>query len=58
MTVTIPTATPQAGLRAQAARWLTPSLTDVFFIALVLWIFASGPMGWTALLAEDRKSVV
>ena len=35
-----------------AKRWLLPTLTDVFFIALVLWIFASGPMGWTALLAD------
>ncbi len=52
MTQTSPTEKPQAGLRARAARWLTPSLTDVFFIALVLWIFASGPMGWTALLAD------
>jgi len=33
-------------------RWLTPTMTDVFFIALVCWIFASGPMGWTALLAD------
>lgn len=47
-----PPLAPPAGFGAKAARWLTPSLTDVFFIALVLWIFASGPMGWTALLAD------
>ena len=40
------------GPRSWAARWLVPTLSDVFFIALVLWIFASGPMGWTALLAD------
>jgi hypothetical protein len=47
---------PAAGLTvrppSRLARWLVPTLSDVFFIALVLWIFASGPMGWTALLAD------
>ena len=47
---------PAAGLDlrppSRLARWFVPTLSDVFFITLVLWIFASGPMGWTALLAD------
>ena len=49
MTETLP---PAVSPSSRAARWLAPTLTDIFFIALVLWIFASGPMGWTALLAD------
>ena len=52
MTQTFPAASLAGRSPSGAARWLTPTLTDVFFIALVLWIFASGPMGWTALLAD------
>ncbi|MBM3812178.1 MAG: hypothetical protein FJW20_11165 [Acidimicrobiia bacterium] len=36
------------GLRAL----LTPSFTDCLFIALVVWLFLSGPAGWTWLLAD------
>ncbi|MBY0506353.1 MAG: hypothetical protein K2X03_20710 [Bryobacteraceae bacterium] len=50
MTQTFPAAS--LALPSRAARWLTPTLTDIFFVALLLWIFASGPMGWTALLAD------
>ena len=51
MTETLPAiSTPRHS--SAAARWFAPTLTDIFFIALVLWIFASGPMGWTALLAD------
>ncbi|MCD6032873.1 MAG: hypothetical protein K0S78_5055, partial [Thermomicrobiales bacterium] len=32
-------------------RWLTPSLVDVFFCAL-LAALAAGPAGWQALLAD------
>jgi len=52
MTQTFPAAALAARTPSRAERWLIPTLTDVFFIALVLWIFASGPMGWTALLAD------
>lgn len=52
MTQTFPAASLEARLPSRTARWLMPTLTDIFFIALVMWIFASGPMGWTALLAD------
>lgn len=43
---------PAVKARPRAAAWLTPTMADIFFIALVLWIFASGPLGWAALLAD------
>ncbi len=52
MTQAFPAAALAARTPSRVERWLMPTLTDVFFIALVLWIFASGPMGWTALLAD------
>jgi hypothetical protein len=52
VTQAFPAATLVARPPSRAMRWLMPTLTDIFFIALVLWIFASGPMGWTALLAD------
>ena len=39
---------PQSGWKA----WLTPSMTDVFFVALILWLFCAGPLGWLALLSD------
>ncbi len=34
------------------ARWLTPSFSDVFFVALFLWLFAAGGYGWQGLLFD------
>src|ERR1043165_6688921 len=39
------------GLSLAARRWLTPSLVDVFFCALLIGI-AVGPGGWQSLLAD------
>lgn len=49
-----------AGERKRAAQvpaqgwkaWITPSMTDVFFVALILWLFCAGPLGWVALLTD------
>jgi len=29
-----------------------PSLSDLFFIALIVWLFLSGPFGWKGLLSD------
>jgi hypothetical protein len=34
------------------ARMLTPSFSDFFFIALILWLFVYGPSGWESLLGD------
>jgi hypothetical protein len=34
------------------SRWLTPSLSDCFFIALMTWTFLVSPYGWAQLLAD------
>jgi hypothetical protein len=34
------------------ARILTPSLSDCFFIALIVWLFISGASGWISLLGD------
>lgn len=50
-------ADPCAGWRLNSAlnrfwgRLLIPSLSDLFFIAILLWLFVAG-QGWTALLAD------
>jgi len=31
---------------------LTPSMADIFFIALILWLFCASPAGWLALLSD------
>jgi hypothetical protein len=33
-------------------RWLTPSLSDFFFVAIVTWTFLISPFGWAQLLAD------
>ncbi len=35
-----------------AGRWLVPSLTDLFFVALFIWLFVAGGDGWHALLLD------
>ena len=34
------------------ARVLTPSFSDLFFIALIVWLFVWGPSGWMSLLGD------
>lgn len=35
------------------ARWLIPSLSDLFFLAILVWLFmSSGAAGWEGLLAD------
>src|SRR5580692_1687642 len=34
------------------ARVLTPSFSDLFFIALIVWLFVWGPDGWASLLGD------
>src|SRR5690242_823889 len=34
------------------ARLLIPSLSDLFFIAIMIWVFASGKAGWQSLLGD------
>jgi len=39
-------------LSNQWARWLVPSLCDLFFLAILGWTFLGGPYGWQGLLAD------
>jgi hypothetical protein len=34
------------------AVWLIPSFSDCLFLAILTWLFAAGPGGWIALLAD------
>jgi len=34
------------------SRWLTPSLSDLFFVAVMAWLFVCGASGWKALLGD------
>ncbi len=34
------------------ARVLVPSLSDLFFVAMLVWLFVGGPYGWQSLLAD------
>lgn len=38
--------------RRWRAGWLTPSLTDLFFVALMAWLFVCGSNGWKGLLTD------
>ncbi|MEO8026450.1 MAG: hypothetical protein ABI823_08250 [Bryobacteraceae bacterium] len=39
-------------LKTVWGRLLIPSVADLFFIALMIWLFLSGPFGWQGLLAD------
>ncbi len=44
-----------AGGRDRPLRWfaaLSPSLADVFFVAVIVWLFAARAGGWSGLLAD------
>jgi len=44
---------PQSpSMSARWTRWLTPSLCDVFFAAILAWLFLAGSGGWTFLLLD------
>jgi hypothetical protein len=46
-------ASSNAGAAARGlARVLTPSISDCFFIALILWLFVWGASGWISLLGD------
>jgi hypothetical protein len=34
------------------SRWLTPSLSDLFFVAVIAWLFVCGASGWKSLLGD------
>jgi len=42
---------PPARAAVRSSWWL-PSLSDCFFIAVLVWLFAAGSGGWTGLLAD------
>lgn len=37
---------------AASSKWWMPSLSDCFFIAVLVWLFAAGSGGWVGLLAD------
>jgi hypothetical protein len=39
-------------LERRWARLLTPSLSDLFFLAILIWVFAAGKFGWKGLLGD------
>ena len=39
-------------LERRWVRLLTPSLSDLFFIAVIVWVFAAGKYGWKGLLGD------
>ena len=39
-------------LERRWVRLLTPSLSDLFLIAILMWVFAAGQFGWKGLLAD------
>ncbi len=44
--------TGESTRRASWTRWLTPSLSDCFFVAMMTWSFLLTPLGWAQLLAD------
>jgi hypothetical protein len=51
----LPAPSPDAVHRPVAAigfKWWLPSLSDCFFIAVLVWLFAAGSGGWAGLLAD------
>lgn len=59
MTELSPTAgsTIHAGPRSRWSRLLSPSLTDIFFLALLFWLFVSDPAGWDRLLWDGDTAL-
>src|SRR5215467_7977473 len=50
--VRLPARSMESVLANRWARWLIPSLSDLFFLAILGWLFASGSSGWQSLLAD------
>lgn len=55
------TATSRPALaQRETSRWtrfFSPSLTDVFFLAMLFWLFAASPMGWDRLLWDGDTAL-
>ncbi len=50
---TMPMRSMESVLESRWARLLIPSLSDLFFLAILVWLFVSGGgMGWSGLLAD------
>lgn len=47
-----PVRTIESVLERRWARALVPSLSDLFFLAILVWLFSAGPAGWQSLLAD------
>src|SRR5579884_1349353 len=47
-----PSRTIHSLLASPWARMLIPSLSDLFFLAILIWLFASGSYGWQGLLLD------
>lgn len=43
---------PGKGHTGLLARFLTPTFSDCFFLAILVWLFLVGPSGWKALLMD------
>lgn len=41
-----------APVTPDSGRWYMPSMADVLFVVLIIWLFLAGPNGWNALLAD------
>src|SRR5437588_10075411 len=39
-------------LERRWARFVIPSLSDLFFLAILVWLFSAGSAGWQSLLAD------
>jgi hypothetical protein len=44
--------TPRRAPAARACKWWLPSLSDYFFVAVLVWLFAAGSGGWAGLLSD------
>jgi hypothetical protein len=50
--VRLPGRSVESVLTKRWARLLLPSLSDLFFLAILIWLFAAGSSGWQSLLAD------
>ncbi len=48
----IPVASPSASASKGWTRVLVPSLSDLFFLFIVVWLFMADPLGWQRLLQD------
>lgn len=50
--IEIPVASPSASVLKGWTRVLLPSLSDLFFLFIVVWLFLADPLGWQRLLQD------